>query len=62
MLNFLVLGLIPGTRIQITFTLILYVLALMGLTTICYLDRQKLKELVHRLQTRFTKNQQSPQA
>ena len=46
MLQFLVLGLIPGTKIQITFIDVLLVLFIVSIFTSVYVEREKLVQLL----------------
>lgn len=46
MLQFLVLGLIPGTKIQITFIDVLLVLFVISIFTSVYVEREKIVELL----------------
>lgn len=45
-LQFLVLGLIPGTKIQITFIDVLLVLFVISIFTSVYVEREKIVELL----------------
>jgi biopolymer transport protein ExbD len=55
MLQFLVLGLIPGTKIQITFIDVLLVLFVISIFTSLYVEREKLVQLL-----RIGKSSESP--
>lgn len=43
MLNFIVLGVVPGTRIQITFGWILLALSLVVVTTLVYIELNRIR-------------------
>lgn len=51
MLQFVVLGLIPGTHLEISFTSLLWLTAISLLAALCILDRHQLKHRYERVLT-----------
>lgn len=51
MLEFIVLGLVPGTRLQVTFTWVLLVMLIIGLIALVFVEKPRIKTLVDRFRS-----------